>query len=191
MPFNLDIDNNLDTRFTTDNDVILGDLDLDDSISLELSNNIDDYINRLDDSKNITPNRINSFRLSRDLKKISLSDNALLCGKILVSPIAVFFHVGRFVFPSVSSIFSFGIALAISDIIFFYVLDKFILSYARYFILAITGIVALSSIKGVITAFVDLFLSLFKGIYSWYFSLINKDCSFKDFLFGKNIITKK
>lgn len=120
---------------------------------------------------------------------ISLTDNALLCLKILACPISLFFHIGRLAFASISTTFSFATAFAISDLIFFSFLDNFDLSSLRYVLLGITGIVAAFSIKGVVSSSINLFLSIFKGTYSWYFSLIDPECSFSDFLLGINEIT--
>ena len=120
---------------------------------------------------------------------VILTDNALLCLKTLFSPLSIFFHVGRMALTSISSTLSFVTAFAISDLLFFSFLDNFYLSYLRHVFLAITGIVALFSIKGVFASAISLILSIAKGTYSWYCSLINPECSFIDFVLGINEMT--
>lgn len=147
----------------------------------------------LDNSPELTNEiKIQSRSIPNDIdlrQNIKLSNNALLCFKTLVSPISIFFHIGRLALASITTTFSFATAFAISDVIFFSFLDNFDLSYARYILLGITGIVAAFSIKGILSSLVNLFLSVFKGTYSWYFSLVDPNCSFSDFLFGLNEIT--
>ena len=127
--------------------------------------------------------------LQNEIPEISLTDNARFCLKTLVSPLAIFFHIGKFAISSISTTLSFAVAFGVSDFIFFWFLDKFSLTYPRYVLLGVTGVVALFSVKGIASSFINIFLSFFKGTYSWYFSLINPDCSFCDFLLGRNKIT--
>ena len=200
MSFNFDVtgDFNTDNSIAFDNygDDILNEyaLDFDDSLSsleMDLENNIDE-LNEFKKYKNINIDKIDKLTLSRNIhdNRFTISDGTLFCFKAIISPIALIFHTGRFAFSSIGTAFSFAIAFFISDIMFFSMLDKFSLSYARYALLAVTGVIAIASIKGIITSFVNLFLSFFKGIYSWYFSLVDSNCSFGNFLFGRNTITK-
>ena len=161
------------------------------SIDIELGHDADIYTRDLE--KHFVRDNIDDLPISRgiDDNRMVLSDTALLCVKTLVSPIALFSHVARFALSSISAAFSFAIAFFISDVMFFSILDKFSLSYIRYILLGVTGVVALSSIKEIFVSFVNLSLSFFKGVYSWYFSLINPDCSFRDFLLGRNTMTNK
>ena len=152
------------------------------------------HYNLTHDTFNTLENNISianrGLEIDNGIPEVSLTDNARLCLKTLVSPLAIFFHIGKFALASVTTTLSFAVAFAISDLIFFSLLDKFALAYPRYVLLGVTGVVALFSIKGIASSFVNFFLSFFKGTYSWYFSLLNPDCSFSDFLFGRNKITK-
>lgn len=160
------------------------------SIDIELEDCIDNNIKKLKRCNSL--NNINKLSISKEVgdKIFVLSDGALLCFKGILLPVAMFSYVTRLVLSSISMAFSFAITLAVSDVMFFAVLDKPYLSYLRYILLLVSGIIALSSIKEIVASSVNLFLSLFKGIYFCCSNLVNSDCSLTDFLLGKNIITQ-
>lgn len=154
-----------------------------------------EHYNLTHDTLNTLENNVYAINRSlpceNTIPEVSLTDNARLCLKALISPLAIFFHIGKFALTSITTTLSFAVAFTVSDLIFFSLLDKFSLAYPRYVLLGVTGVAALFSVKGVASSFVNLFLSFFKGTYSWYFSLVNPDCTFSDFLFGRNKITNK
>lgn len=205
MTINFDApSNNLLEKISMNRDILKTlrlDENLDSTRDHKLTNKLDDNL-ILKNQKNLTHDTFNtldnnisvvgrSLTYNNELTQVSLTDNARFCLKVLFSPFAIFFHIGKFAFASVTTTLSFAVAFTVSDLIFFSLLDKFALAYPRYILLGVTGVVALFSIKGIASSFVNFFLSFFKGTYSWYFSLKNPDCSFSDFLFGRNQITKK
>ncbi|MBP5426662.1 MAG: hypothetical protein J6Y29_02000 [Clostridiales bacterium] len=183
----LSLDKNFKTPAPFSNDSLF-----DRNISFEDLSHTKERSTMLMDKTHLLENSIHNLRHIDNLdisSNVSLTHNALLCLKTLVSPVAIFFHVGRFAITSFSTALSFVSAFALSDVIFFYFLDNFSLSYFRYILLGISGIVGVFSIKGVLQSVLNLFLSVFKGTYSWYFSLVDPECSFLNFLFGINDMT--